>query len=98
MIRQPLDVFALLHGGILGLNVAVCIFARNRKIDPWLLPDASSSANPLGIALGRIANFINGELWGRPSLVPWAVILPDARLVNGNERAPPSEPTLCGRH
>ncbi len=64
------------HGGILGLIVAVWWFAKRQKLDFWRLGDAVALAAPLGVVFGRLANFINGELWGRPSTVPWAVIFP----------------------
>ena len=68
------------HGGIIGLTLAAWIFAKRHKLSPWHLWDAIAAAAPLGLFLGRIANFINGELWGRPSQVPWAVIFPDSPL------------------
>ncbi len=89
VLRRPQEIVALWHGGmashggILGLIVSVYVFARKRRVDPWSLLDAAAAVGPLGIALGRIANFINGELWGRPSTVRWAVIFPDAPLVGG---------------
>ncbi len=89
VMRHPLEVFAVWHGGmashggILGLVLALWIFARLHRIDPLQLLDAAAAVGPLGIAFGRIANFINGELWGRPSTVPWAVIFPQAPLIHG---------------
>jgi len=64
------------HGGIMGLLLVVWIFSRKHKVDGWRLGDAVAVAAPWGVVLGRMANFINGELWGRPSSVPWAVIFP----------------------
>ncbi len=91
-VRQnPLEILAVWHGGmashggIAGLICAIWVFARVRELNPWTILDAAAAVGPLGIAFGRIANFINGELWGRPSTVPWAVIFPDAPLVNGVE-------------
>jgi phosphatidylglycerol:prolipoprotein diacylglycerol transferase len=64
------------HGGFVGVVLAVLLFARNRKI-PWLsLADIACAVYPIGHTLGRIANFINGELWGRPSDVAWAMVFP----------------------
>ncbi len=89
VIHHPLEVFALWHGGmashggIAGLIIALWVFARRRGISALPLLDVAAATGPLGIALGRIANFINGELWGRPASVPWAVIFPQAPLVNG---------------
>jgi phosphatidylglycerol:prolipoprotein diacylglycerol transferase len=64
------------HGGILGVLIAFWLFARSRKVPLTHLLDLACLTAPMGLFLGRVANFINGELWGRPSLVPWAVIFP----------------------
>ncbi len=63
------------HGGFLGVLLAVYLFAR--KIDRafWDVIDFVAPVVPIGLGAGRIANFINGELWGRPTDVPWAVIV-----------------------
>jgi phosphatidylglycerol:prolipoprotein diacylglycerol transferase len=71
------------HGGIVGLAVGCWLFARRNRISFFVLADIISATGPMGVALGRIANFINGELWGRPSHVSWAVIFPDAPRVGG---------------
>ncbi len=73
------------HGGIAGLIVAIWFFARRRGLKTLSLLDAAAATGPLGIALGRVANFVNGELWGRPTHVPWAVVFPDAPLVDGHQ-------------
>jgi phosphatidylglycerol:prolipoprotein diacylglycerol transferase len=65
------------HGGLAGMVVAVIIFARVRKIPFLAMADAVSAAAPIGLFLGRLANFVNGELWGRTTDVPWAVIFPN---------------------
>jgi phosphatidylglycerol:prolipoprotein diacylglycerol transferase len=64
------------HGGFLGCVVAVLLFARHRGVSILSLGDLTCAAAPIGIFLGRIANFINGELWGRPTNVPWAMVFP----------------------
>ena len=64
------------HGGFLGCVLAVVLFARYRGISFLALGDVTCAAAPIGIFLGRIANFINGELWGRPTDVPWAMVFP----------------------
>jgi phosphatidylglycerol:prolipoprotein diacylglycerol transferase len=64
------------HGGFLGCVVAVIAFALKRGIPMLSLGDITSAVGPIGLLLGRIANFINGELWGRPSDVPWAMVFP----------------------
>ncbi len=66
------------HGGALGLGVAVAGFAWRHGVDGWRLSDAVAAAAPWGVAIGRVANFVNGELWGRPALVPWAVVFPQS--------------------
>ncbi len=81
-LRDPLSLFRVWeggmasHGGILGLIAAAWLFGRREGVTPWRLADALSLAATPGIFLGRIANFINGELWGRPTTVPWAVVFP----------------------
>jgi phosphatidylglycerol:prolipoprotein diacylglycerol transferase len=62
------------HGGFIGVILALAWFARRRKIPFFQLGDLIVSVVPLGLLLGRLANFVNGELWGKPSTVPWAVI------------------------
>ena len=64
------------HGGFVGVVVALAWFGRAQRIGFFHLSDLVASVAPLGLLLGRIANFINGELWGRISTVPWAVIFP----------------------
>ncbi|MDR9467040.1 prolipoprotein diacylglyceryl transferase [Marinospirillum sp.] len=64
------------HGGFLGVAVALLVFARKHRL-PWLqLGDFVAPLTPLGLGLGRLGNFINGELWGRVSEVPWAMVFP----------------------
>jgi phosphatidylglycerol:prolipoprotein diacylglycerol transferase len=64
------------HGGLLGVIIAVAWYARSEKIPLPHLFDLLATAAPAGIFFVRIANFINGELWGHVSHVPWAVIFP----------------------
>lgn len=64
------------HGGFLGVALALWWFARRKKVSFLHLGDLIVTTAPAGLFYGRIANFINGELWGRPSRVPWAVIFP----------------------
>lgn len=65
------------HGGAIGVLVAVIGFSRVNKIDALRLWDAVCAASPFGLFFGRIANFINSELWGRPTDAPWGVIFPN---------------------
>jgi phosphatidylglycerol:prolipoprotein diacylglycerol transferase len=64
------------HGGFLGVVAAVILFAHRRSIPVLSLGDVTAAVYPIGHFLGRIANFINGELWGRPTDVPWAMVFP----------------------
>lgn len=68
------------HGGIAGLWVSVWIFSRHKNLSLLRLADSLALASTPGIFLGRLANFVNGELWGRASSVPWAVIFPDSPM------------------
>jgi phosphatidylglycerol:prolipoprotein diacylglycerol transferase len=76
---NPLEVFQVWHGGMsfhggaIGVLVAVLAWAKVHKIDPFRVGDIVVAAQPIGQFFGRVANFINGELWGRPSDVPWAM-------------------------
>jgi phosphatidylglycerol:prolipoprotein diacylglycerol transferase len=65
------------HGGALGVVLAGYAFARRNNIDPLRLGDVIVAAEPIGGFFVRIANFINGELWGRPTHVPWGMVFPD---------------------
>ncbi|MHA7887895.1 prolipoprotein diacylglyceryl transferase [Roseicyclus sp.] len=64
------------HGGLIGVAVAAFIFCRMNKVPPLQVADAMSMVVPIGLGLGRLSNFINGELWGRPTDVSWGVIFP----------------------
>jgi phosphatidylglycerol---prolipoprotein diacylglyceryl transferase len=81
-IANPLEIFQVwnggmsFHGGFLGCVAAVILFARHRGIPMLSLGDITCAVGPIGLFLGRLANFVNGELWGRPSDVPWAMIFP----------------------
>jgi len=80
---HPAEIFQLwnggmsFHGGFLGCVLAVVAFARHRNISILSLGDLTCAAGTIGLFLGRIANFINSELWGRPTDVPWAMIFPN---------------------
>jgi phosphatidylglycerol---prolipoprotein diacylglyceryl transferase len=65
------------HGGFLGCVAAVALFSHRRGIPFLSLGDLTCAAGPIGLFLGRIANFVNGELWGRVTDVPWAVVFPN---------------------
>ena len=92
---HPLEIFALwnggmsFHGGIIGCIIAIVVFALRRGIPVLSLGDVTAAVSPIGLFLGRLANFINGELWGRPTDVPWAMIFPERR-----SDPAPSQPAL----
>jgi phosphatidylglycerol---prolipoprotein diacylglyceryl transferase len=69
------------HGGVLGCCVAIVLFALRRRIPILSLGDVTAAVAPIGLFLGRLANFINGELWGRPTDVPWAMVFPNGGQV-----------------
>ena len=68
------------HGGLIGLFLATFAFAKKRNYNPWSLGDCIVSIGPIGIILGRVANFINGELWGKIKTTSWAVIFPNSPM------------------
>ena len=73
------------HGGMLGVIFALWLFARTRRQDWLRVTDFIAPLVPLGLAAGRLGNFINAELWGRPTDVPWAMVFPN---VDGIPRHP----------
>ena len=81
-VAHPLEIVMVwhggmsFHGGFLGVVVAAFIFARRHGVPALLLADLLAVAAPVGLFFGRIANFINGELFGRVSDVPWAMVFP----------------------
>jgi phosphatidylglycerol:prolipoprotein diacylglycerol transferase len=81
------------HGGFLGVVVAAYLYGKSHKIALLSLADLLAMSAPAGLLLGRIANFVNAELWGRPSDVPWAVIFPGDAA-----QACATATTYCARH
>jgi phosphatidylglycerol:prolipoprotein diacylglycerol transferase len=81
-MAHPIEILRLwdggmsFHGGFTGCVIAVVLFGWKRKIPILSLGDVTCAVGPIGLFLGRIANFINGELWGRPTDVPWAMVFP----------------------
>ena len=82
-LSHPLEIFAVwkggmsFHGGFLGVLIAMAIFAKQKKIAWFQLMDFIAPLSPLGLAAGRIGNFINSELWGRPTDLPWGMVFPN---------------------
>jgi phosphatidylglycerol:prolipoprotein diacylglycerol transferase len=81
-LQHPIEALELwkggmsFHGGFTGCVVAVVLFARRHGLSILSLGDITCATGTIGLFLGRIANFINGELWGRPTDVPWAMVFP----------------------
>ncbi len=86
-IANPLDIFKVweggmsFHGGMLGTTLAMVLFARSRKINISSMLDTVAAGVPVGLGLVRVANFINSELWGRETDVPWGMVFPTGGLV-----------------
>lgn len=82
-LADPLSILALwrggmsFHGGAFGVGLAIFLYCRNHKLDWLRMLDYVAMCAPIGLMLGRIANFINGELWGRPTSLPWGIVFPD---------------------
>lgn len=81
-LEHPLHIFAIweggmsFHGGLLGVVIAVWLFCRKNKLPFLSVADLVCAFAPMGLFFGRLANFVNGELWGRVTDVPWAMIFP----------------------
>lgn len=82
-IAHPLEIFAVwqggmsYHGGMIGVLAAIWLYARRHALPFLALGDLVAAATPIGLFFGRLANFINGELYGRASDVPWAMAFPN---------------------
>jgi phosphatidylglycerol:prolipoprotein diacylglycerol transferase len=87
-LANPIDILKVwkggmsFHGAILGSAVGVWLFARRYGLSPWSSMDLCAAATPIGLLFGRLANFINGELFGRVSDAPWAMVFPDAKYLH----------------
>lgn len=82
ILNNPLDIFKLweggmsFHGGVIGVSLAIVYLARKNRLNWLRVHDYVACVVPFGLFFGRLANFVNGELWGRPTKVPWAVVFP----------------------
>lgn len=98
-LAHPLEIPAVwqggmsFHGGLLGVAIAGLWYARRHRLYIPSLADLLALCVPPGLLLGRIANFINAELWGRPTDAPWGVVFPGAAAQDCPGVAPP-----CARH
>lgn len=99
-VTHPLDIVKVweggmsFHGGFLGVLAAGLWFARRNSVPALQLSDAMALVAPIGLFFGRLANFVNAELWGRPTDLPWGVIFPGADA----QDCPGVLPGLCARH
>ncbi|HEY5818129.1 MAG TPA: prolipoprotein diacylglyceryl transferase [Mesorhizobium sp.] len=83
-LANPLEMLALqdggmsFHGGFLGCTLAMILLARSRGVSVWSLFDVIAAGTPVALGLVRVTNFINQELWGAPTDMPWGVVFPNA--------------------
>lgn len=98
-LTYPLEILKIwqggmaFHGGLAGVAVAGLLFCRINKIPALQISDAMALVAPIGLFLGRVANFVNGELWGRPTDMPWGIVFPSAEAQDC-----PEVLLLCARH
>ena len=84
LTRDPLALLRIweggmsFHGGLIGVAIAIAWFARRQGVGVVRLADLTAPCVPFGLLFGRLANFINGELWGRATTVPWGIVFPRA--------------------
>jgi phosphatidylglycerol:prolipoprotein diacylglycerol transferase len=97
-LQNPLDILKLwdggmsFHGGVIGTTLGILYLARKEKLNWLRVHDYVACTAPIGIGLVRVANFVNGELWGAPTSVPWAVRFPE--LIAGSlQLGPARHPT-----
>jgi len=83
-LTNPLEIFMIwkggmaFHGALLGCGLAIWLFAKREGYNVLSVMDVCAAAVPIGLFFGRVANFINGELFGRPTSMPWGMVFPDA--------------------
>ena len=87
-LQAPVEILKLwdggmsLHGGVAGVLIAIWYVTRKEKLSFLRFCDYIACVVPFGLFFGRLANFVNGELWGRPTTVPWAIIFPDSGTID----------------
>lgn len=98
-LANPGDIIAVwkggmaFHGALVGCVIAIWVFARRNGVNPWSTGDLVTAAVPIGLFFGRIANFINGELFGRPTTLPWGMVFPEAALHYPDVEPTPRHPS-----
>ena len=81
-IQHPVEIFKLwdggmsFHGGVIGTTLAIILMCRQQKLNWLRVHDYVACVVPFGLFFGRLANFVNGELWGKPADLPWAMVFP----------------------
>ena len=99
-LQNPAHIFKIwqggmsFHGGFLGVVIGTVFYSYKRKIDLWSLGDLIAVASPPGLLFGRLANFINGELWGKPTTSKWGMVFP----VKNAQECPENWIGVCTRH
>lgn len=94
LFERPLEIFQIwkggmsFHGGVIGVGLAMLLFSRTHKMQFLAVADLVAACQPIGQFFGRIANFINGELWGRPTDMPWGMVFCNERLAFSDGRCP----------
>ncbi|WP_309662443.1 prolipoprotein diacylglyceryl transferase [Sphingomonas sp.] len=98
-LQHPIDILKLwdggmsFHGGVIGTSLGIIYLARKEKL-PWLrLHDYVACCVPFGLFFGRLANFVNHELWGAPTNVSWAVRFPEVAITGDSILGPPRHPS-----
>ena len=98
-LQNPIDILKLwdggmsFHGGVIGTTLGILYLARKEKL-PWLrIHDYVACCVPFGLLFGRLANFVNHELWGAPANVAWAVRFPEIAATGDTVLGPPRHPT-----
>lgn len=81
------------HGALLGCGLAIWAFSVRNRTNALSAMDACAAAVPVGLFFGRLANFINGELWGRPTTMPWGMVFPEAQKYHGDAIPVPRHPS-----
>ncbi|HEY8247159.1 MAG TPA: prolipoprotein diacylglyceryl transferase [Hyphomicrobium sp.] len=98
-LANPQDIIAVwkggmaFHGALVGCIIAIWAFARRNGVSPWSTGDLVTAAVPIGLFFGRVANFINGELFGRPTSLPWGMVFPEAALHHPDVEPTPRHPS-----
>ncbi len=98
-LSRPLEILQIwrggmaFHGALVGCALAIWLFARRNGASPWSVMDLCAAPVPIGLFFGRIANFINGELFGRPTTMPWGMVFPEAMYEYASIEPTPRHPS-----